>query len=345
MCFINNIYLGNFGYVKRWKIRMNKKTIDIQRDAAMCFELPKKCGKIEELQDINGHLYAIGTTGIYEIVLPDDIDPERTNPNIKPMCKEILDVGFSEPFVARIIGQVFEFLQILPQSVSHKMLITAFDITMSINQMAEILIDLTDQTTNIIKQIDLRNQLNQTVHISQVSSLELKTKAFILEGHKILKQILQLLLSASDIDKYMLFSKLSEITQNDNVKKIIEGHSEPTIEFIWELRNAIEHPSNNNFIKVNNICVSANNKITPPTWEWSFLSWTKNTKKSEQKTSLLDDLNIIIHNLLVLTEDALLCLALHKAYCFIPFEIAYNSNSDKHRYTIKYVFPSIKTDR
>lgn len=322
---------------------MYKRPIDIQRDAAMCIELPKKCGKIEEMHDVNGHLYAIGTNGIYEIMLPDDIDPERINPNINPMCKEILDVGFAEPFVARIIGQVFAFLQILPKPVLHEMLVVAFNITMSVNQMVETLIDLSNQTTDIIKQIDLQNQHNQSISIRQVAGLEFKTKTFFLEGHKILKHILQILINASDIDKNMHFSELLKVTQNDNVKKIIEGNSEVTIEFIWQLRNAIEHPSNNNFIKTNNISISANNKITLPTWEWSYTSWTKNTKKSEQKTSLLDDLNLIINNLLVLTEDALACLALHKSYCFIPFELVCNPDSDRHRYTIQYLMSNMKT--
>ena len=323
---------------------MDKRPIDIQREAAIHIKLPQNYGKIEEMHNIDEHLYAIAEYGIFEIILPDTIDPERTNPEIKPMVKEILNVGFSEPFVSRILGQVFEFSQILPQPALHEMLVIAFNILMSIDQMVETLIDLKEQTVSIIEKIDMHNNFNNSVRVSQISGLEFKSKAFLLEAHKVLKQVLQLLIKASNINNCDNFSKLVKITKNNNVKNIIEAHRKTTLEFIWEIRNAVEHTSDRKFIKINNISISVNNKITPPTWIWSYSSWENKTIKSKDNSSLLDDMDVIISNLLTLTEDALLCLALEKAYEIIPFEIEYKQNSEKCRYKVKYIIPNIKKD-
>ena len=38
---------------------MDKRPIDIQREAAIHIKLPQNCGKIEEMRNIDEHLYAI----------------------------------------------------------------------------------------------------------------------------------------------------------------------------------------------------------------------------------------------------------------------------------------------
>lgn len=317
---------------------MTKSPIDIQRDAAFRIDLPADCGGIKELKVINEHMYAIGANAIYEIILPDSIDPERTNPNVKGINRRILDIGLDSPIVARLLGQTFEFSQIMPQEKLHKITLKAFELIPPMYQMATILISTYNELDEIVTDYNKKNKTEQFVSISQISNLESSVRTFFLEAHKVLKSILELLNMTSGGEKTKNFTELAKDSNDSNVISIINGYYASTLDVIWNLRNSIEHPSPNRFVKINNVTISANNKITEPTWEHAYESWdNKKVVKTDKAYSLIGDMDVLFTNMQRLIEDTLLCVSLSVAYCIISFEIEVNEKDEtKPRYSIKY---------
>src|SRR5712692_9042279 len=83
-----------------------KRPIDRQRESALSLEI----GTEDENSGISD-FYKIGerrllivkAKSIYEVTLPDQIDPKRTNPNLKPLQQRVLDYGSEDDFVCRVL--------------------------------------------------------------------------------------------------------------------------------------------------------------------------------------------------------------------------------------------------
>ncbi len=81
-----------------------KQKIDILRDGAITFRVGgDDSSQAQEFLSTGNCLYVIKDDGVYKMQLADDIDPNRINPLIPNLNKQILDVGYENEIVAKIL--------------------------------------------------------------------------------------------------------------------------------------------------------------------------------------------------------------------------------------------------
>ena len=78
------------------------RPIDRQRNAAGSIEIAGP-GVTREAIGIGSKLYVFKDEAIYSVMLADQIDPGRTNPNLTPVQQHEYSVGLASPLVGRTI--------------------------------------------------------------------------------------------------------------------------------------------------------------------------------------------------------------------------------------------------
>jgi hypothetical protein len=81
----------------------NKRPIDRQRETAITMNVGDEQEPIKGFLSTEDALYTIKEKGVYKVQLADDIDPERTNPNIPNLSQKVLSAGDDNEIVARIL--------------------------------------------------------------------------------------------------------------------------------------------------------------------------------------------------------------------------------------------------
>jgi hypothetical protein len=82
-----------------------RRPIDILRDSGGRMEVstPEDQSDIVSMCEINGSIHVIKRQGIYKIILPDEIDPKRTNPVLPTTQQQILAYGSDCKIVVQTI--------------------------------------------------------------------------------------------------------------------------------------------------------------------------------------------------------------------------------------------------
>lgn len=82
----------------------NKHAIDQRRESAFSMDIRgDDQSPIFDFLSTAHALYAIKSDGVFKIQLADDIDPDRTNPNIPNLSQQVLSAGSDAPIVATVL--------------------------------------------------------------------------------------------------------------------------------------------------------------------------------------------------------------------------------------------------
>ncbi len=82
-----------------------KREIDRQREAAFSLEVGGDDDKsgIKEVISTSHRLYTLTEQAVYSVQLADDIDPERTNPNIPNLSQKVVSAGYGDEIVGKVL--------------------------------------------------------------------------------------------------------------------------------------------------------------------------------------------------------------------------------------------------
>ncbi|MFC4234622.1 hypothetical protein ACFOY8_05230 [Thalassospira xianhensis] len=82
-----------------------KRQIDRQRESAITLKVGGKedNSSIREFVSTSSALYTITELAVYAVRLADDIDPERSNPNIPNLSQKVVPAGYGDEVVGRVI--------------------------------------------------------------------------------------------------------------------------------------------------------------------------------------------------------------------------------------------------
>ncbi len=128
---------------------VEKRPIDRRREAAMSVEVGTDGDNspITGMITIGSTLYIVKSSGIYELRLADEIDPQRVNPNIPNTQRRVLRLGSDSELVGKTLltaRQLFDpkFLQ---KDVDCDGAVSlSFDALKDLGSMAEILAEITE---------------------------------------------------------------------------------------------------------------------------------------------------------------------------------------------------------
>ena len=309
-----------------------KRLIDKIRESSGHTDIgSKEDGAIMKMKNIGGRRLIIKERSIYEMIMADDIDPNRTNINLpSTIQKLIIDKGTDSEIVSRILLTAMTLFS--PEYIIETVNCTKI-ISLSIDLLSEVSI-LEKEISEYIfiessacKEYEERKIKNLSFKVPSIISLESKCKTIFQKAdhvEQILMDIVVNFYTNLGLEKKSHFPKLQEKL------KVKYGETDPFVQFlsknlyfmqvIRELRNGFDHRLEHT--KVFDFELQPNGKIIAPTIELTH----KNNKL--KRTSLSDFLDKVLKNIVYIIELTFVFLAekntvknnLHYSVKLIPEE-------------------------
>jgi hypothetical protein len=249
-----------------------RRPIDITRDSGGHIKIgpPESTSPITEMCELGGFLCAIKTDGIYEIKLPDQVDPHRINPALPKSQRQVLAYGSDCEIVVRTLltanalfkpeylGSTFDRKQALDLAFS------ALRDLISMHEMA---------TSLEAAQAEAKVQMTEggTLFVPSVPDIIGRCKAFIQKADHAYRELLKIAeLFYGDLGSKHV-DRLTKLAENRHAKdaglvRFLKKVG-PFLQFVRRARNCVEHPKENQRIIVEDFTLSAVGTIVPPTIE------------------------------------------------------------------------------
>jgi hypothetical protein len=264
---------------------------------------------VSGLVKVDDQLLCITQKNIRTVLMADDVDPDRTNPNINHNIQEVIPYGSENKFVGKTLQQasiLFEENSLLPHIDHNK------GISIALSFLKEILSLDKVRDEYIIEQNDINESLIEMSSNGSISpvpclpNLEQKLKNFILNADRAKGLIMDLVI---------LFYPDIELSKNKpsweeqlhlKVKKSLGKKEQFTIfindfkkftQLLREIRNCIEHSKDPGFkLELKNYVLTPKNDIDMPSI--SFIG----KKNNLAKMRVVDFLELTTDNLLGIFE-------------------------------------------
>ena len=256
------------------RVMKNRRLIDRQRESALTLEVGGEDGSpITDLLSTKDSLYVLKANGVYQVKMADDIDPERTNPNIYTLSQQVIGAGTDHSIVSTILlttkflfdtknSQVDEFVGEL---FEHTIFLTKklIDIDQAIQKIVE---EIEEKKLSFSKkELTARNfsipsilSLDSRVH--EIFMIADKAKDDLLECFRLTFK--QRRHHVRDLDH--LSSAVKNAVQEE---RELVGNADEIfrfLSFIRHLRNACEHPKEGNRFIVQNFAIQPNGVVNAP---------------------------------------------------------------------------------
>lgn len=255
-----------------------KRAIDKQREAAITLTIGDDDDKsaIQSSLSTSNALYIIKENGVYKIQLADDIDPDRTNPNIPNVNQKVLSAGGNNEVVARILLTakcLFDENNAIVRPFVSAFLEQSIDLTKHVLELHEMIFDLKEKITHKEKFFEEQNHKPNTYSLPAVPDLDKDLHNIIVKADKAKDNILSLYRlnflpeakKKPKIDEYdaairtALSSKADIISSWDEIKRILN--------LLRNIRNSSEHRRDGNQLILTDFEMKPDGSVTSPTLE------------------------------------------------------------------------------
>lgn len=272
----------------------------------------KDDGAIMEMKNIAGRLLVIKERSIYEIIMADSIDPERTNANLPPMIQKIIiDRGTESEVVSRTLLTAIGLFK--PEYIVK---------TVECNIIISLMIDMLSEIYILEKEIseyqqseddasadyEIRKQEKAPYKLPSIVNLESRCKTIFQKADHVEQLLMDIITRVYPELKLTKQSHLPNLHQelkklydeNDSFVKLLETAID-FMQVVRELRNGFDHRLD--YTKATDYELQVNGDIISPTIELNH------KKVKLDRTSLSEFLKLVVDNLIYLVEMVLVNLA------------------------------------
>jgi hypothetical protein len=299
-------------------------------------------GAIVEMRNIGGRLLIIKERSIYEMVLADSIDPQRTNINLPPTIhKLIIDKGTESEIVAKTFltaKTLFKPEYIIDTVNCDSVLSLTIDLLSEISLLEKEIKDYQEQEDKVSSDYEKRRSQKVSFELPSIINLESRCKTIFQKAdhiEQILMDIITHFYTDKGLTKQSRFPKLYETLkakygEEDNFANFVHR----TIYFmriVREMRNGLDHrlPT----VKINDFELQIDGNILSPTIELNHKGVNLN------RTSLGEFLKITIKNLVEITEATFAFLAGKNARTsVIPYQLREIPEEKRQHKFVRYSF-------
>lgn len=248
---------------------------------------------------VDNKMVCITKKNIREILMADDIDPDRTNPKMNHSVQNILPCGSDNEFVGRTFQQAIVLFeeQTLKNNTDHnKGLSISLSFLREITSLDKIRSEYTKKVNEINSSVDGNG------FVPTYSNLEQKVKNFIFNTDHAIKSIIELTqLFYPDIKSKgwdnKLYEKIKvEVGNDDEFTKFISNFKDFT-GVLRKIRNAVEHKDEDNIMTIKNYELTPENIVDLPVISFKG----KDHSLPEMKVSVF--MNLVVSNLLTIFES------------------------------------------
>lgn len=257
-----------------------KRPIDIIRDSALHMDI----GADDDPSPITGFVkcaerfLTVKGSGIYEVQLADQIDPERTNPSVPNAQKRLISYGSDSEFISRslLTGNVLFNEDYLRKGVSRDRLIPlvlALAIKLAqLHDMAENYVQRENAAVEALGGANEKMKERRSFMIPEVPDVDSLVKHFFIQAKHVLQDLLDI---ASELfgDELVpgFFNNIESLTKKkygeDDDLYLFVKKTKPFQEFIKNVRNCTEHEKPKYRAVILNLRMNAAAQIVLPTFE------------------------------------------------------------------------------
>jgi hypothetical protein len=320
---------------------MEKQPIDKIRNSGGSIEIGSiEDGAIIQMKEINGRLFVIKEKSIYEIIMADVVDPERTNIKLPPMSQKlIIDKGSDSEVVSKILLtaiNLFSSDHILDSIDCDIALSLVVDLLSEIVILEKEIVSYQEEEKNLINEYEEQRNRKDSYKIPSVINLESRCKTIFQKADHVEQIIMDITVQFypnKGLTKQSHFPKLYEVLkleygENDLFVNFIEK-ALYFMRVVREFRNGFDHRLN--IAKVINFELQIDGNIIRPTIELNH----KDIKMN--RTSLSEFLSLVLLNNLEIAEIMFVYLASKNlSKKGIPCEIRLIPEDKKRNKFIKY---------
>jgi hypothetical protein len=291
---------------------IDKSEIDRKRNQGGMAEVgSKEDGAILEMQKIGERLFIIKERSIYEFIMADDIDPERTNINLpNNMHKRIINQGVESEIVSRIFitaKNLFKQSQLNKAIDADKALLLSLELLQEMAILQEEINDYLQKEENVMQEYKTKTG---SYIIPAVEHLQTICKTIFQKAYQIEQIIIDLVVifypNEKSLNKQSHFPKLYEFIKNKYGEN--DGFTEfirlamGFMRIIIEIRNGLDHRLNT--VKVENFEQLPDGNLYSPSITLNY----KDVKLERESLNVL--LPLIEQNLIIMFENisAHLCI-------------------------------------
>ncbi len=287
----------------------DKDPIDKKRESGGLAEIgTKDDGAILEMPKIGERTFVVKDRSIYEFIMADDIDPERTNINLpNNIHKLVIDQGAESELVGRtfLTAKTLFKKEFFDKSIDlNKALLLSIEILQELNVLEKEISGFLNKEQDLCDDYEAKKEKNLSYSIPGFGDVETRLKTIFQKAdhiEQILIEIIQIFFPTLGI------TKQSHIPNFYDAIKVKYGEDdlftqflEPTVFFmkiIRAFRNALDHRLGT--IKIFDFELQKDSNVAAPSFELKH----KDIKLDRQ--SISDFLKVIIPNLLFLFENTL----------------------------------------
>lgn len=295
----------------------DKRPIDIVRDSAGSFTI----GSEEDQSKITGFvsfgedtLIVVKETGLYEIKLADQIDPERTNITLPNSTQAVLSHGSSSVLVARTLLTA----NLLFKNAHHyngidctRVLLLAFEATKDICALSDLAsaLEAEQQAAIASLQAAAEKTKGRNLQIPTTRNLAARVENFFQtsdHAHKSLFELTTLFFGDSYKKRWFETFEIyvrEKFGEDDPFHKFIVS-ALPLLRFVRYARDAVEHPNADQNLTIKDFEISPAGKIMVPTLELVHdKAPLDRTPMTEVMRGLIDELSLAFENMLAHLAD------------------------------------------
>ena len=251
--------------------RGGNRPIDRMRDSAGSAKIPDGYGKAVSMKVIGSRIYFLAERGVTSGVMADQIDPERTNPNIPQVVQRAeLAYGLDTPFVQRTLCAAFELVDQthLPDRVNQDDLLT-----MSLG-VASALAAVADVTKDLLAhQEETRQKELTAAYLPHTENLTGKVKQSLAHLRDVENTIKEMALhfypkaaSGDPWDKDLRQAMETAHSSDTPSMKVFETLTGFLLA-VADHRNAMIHPDKTKWVSITDYELEAQGSIVAPTIE------------------------------------------------------------------------------
>ncbi len=256
-----------------------KRPIDRQREAGSSLVI----GTADDNSSISD-FYKIGeerllivkARGIYEVKLPDQIDPKRTNKNLKPLQQRVLDYGSDDDFVCRILltaKVLFREHFLGSQFNQVQASVLALDGLKDIIAMHQLRLNLEETQTKAWETFERQQRADGSVRMPSIPDIDARCHMYMQKANHVvncIEEIAKLFYKRDLRSKWItgLTNLVGERYGKDSPFAKFMGRASGLLLFINKARNSVEHPSTKQQIRICDYSMDENGSIVVPTIEF-----------------------------------------------------------------------------
>lgn len=291
---------------------IDKNEIDRKRNQGGTAEVgSKEEGAILQMQKIGERLFIIKEKSIYEFIMADDIDPERTNINLpNNMHKRIINQGIESEIVSRIFitaKNLFKQSQLNKGIDADKALLLSLELLQEMAILQEEINNYLQKEEDVVEEYKAKTG---SYIIPAVEHLQTICKTIFQKAYQIEQIIIDLVVifypNEKGLSKQSHFPKLYEFIkakygENDGFTEFIKL-STGFMKIIIELRNGLDHRLST--VKVENFEQLADGNLNSPSIALNY----KDVKLKRESLNIF--LPVLLQNLIIMFENisAYLCI-------------------------------------